>query len=424
MKPFAMAWGVLAALLAAVAVAQVPPSPLERRALSPQPLPPKMPEPTAAPARIDTPKTLAPTPARTTSTPPAEQGGMQTPARGDLYQMEDRAIIIVGGKPRAAGEIKKLIGEKLSKKAGPPKVVSSSSRKASVASAGAKSAAPMPGAVPAQTLQAAVDPRAAASRSLAQPASSGAASALARPPKSLAVATQSAPNVRDLKCLDKGPPAISDVSGPLVPGSKVAIHGLCLGDRPGHVEIIGQFPGGKLRPAFAAWDMTGVEVVIPADIRGASDHAVSITVVGADGRRSTAMQGQFLAARERIEVPASRWSPGANFELSSASDRMMSNNTAYAGQLARSVRVSPQCGLDTMEVTVLAGSVKGINGWEAGPANEASVVIDWQGTCVGQEIWSETDYMIYKIGDVKFNSACRVALLARAWAYCPVGVAP
>lgn len=415
MKPIVFVVLAAAALTPPASMAQAPASPLGQRALNPQPLPPKSPDSIAAPARLDAPKAIAPTPIQ------PDPSGMRAPTRGDLFQMEDRAIIIVGGKPVAAGEIKMAIRDAIAKQAGPPRVFKVGARKAAVTSAGAKAAAARPGALPQQNMQVPGVPRAGAKENLAQAARSGPASVLAQGEKSMVVPTRAAPNVRELKCLDRGPPTIGDVSGVLTPGGKISVHGLCLGERPGQVEIIGQFPGGKLKPAFAAWDMTGVELVIPADVRGATDHAVAVTVVTADGRRSAAVQAQFQALRERVEVPASRWSPGSNFELSAADDQMKTSNKAYAGQLTRTVRVNPQCGLDTMEVVALAGVVNGVTGWEAGPPNESSVVIDWRGICL--ETMTLTKILF--VGHIRHDeSACRVALQARAWAHCPAGVLP
>ncbi len=62
---------------------------------------------------------------------------------------------------------------------------------------------------------------------------------------------------------------------------------------------------------------------------------------------------------------------------------------------------------------------------DQGPPNEASVTIDWVGTCTGTTTTTHYNYAVVQgSGDVSIKSACRVAFQARAWAYCPAGVAP
>ena len=58
-------------------------------------------------------------------------------------------------------------------------------------------------------------------------------------------------------------------------------------------------------------------------------------------------------------------------------------------------------------------------------ADEASVTIDWVGACTGTKTTTHYSYVIAEgVSDVSIRSACRVAFQARAWAYCPAGVAP
>jgi hypothetical protein len=242
--------------------------------------------------------------------------------------------------------------------------------------------------------------------------------------------TNTSAALKDLICADNGPPRIIEVVGRLKPGGKFSVWGRCFGARPGRVELIGQFPGGKLIVPFTGWDMTSVDLEMPATIRGAGDHVVAVTVVSADGRPTPALQANFVAARERIEVPDRLWSPNAGFELASTVETLktdtgaMSDNPAQAGHVAKSLRVNPQCTLDNMDATVLSGDVSQIRGWEQGRANETSVTIDWVGTCVNTTT-THYHYVIVQRGDdISVSSACRVAFQARAWAYCPVGVAP
>ena len=78
-----------------------------------------------------------------------------------------------------------------------------------------------------------------------------------------------------------------------------------------------------------------------------------------------------------------------------------------------------------MDAIVHAGAVTRINGWEQGPANEASVSIDWVGVCTNVRATTDYNYLIVEgTREITIKSACRVAFEARAWAYCPAGIAP
>jgi hypothetical protein len=243
-------------------------------------------------------------------------------------------------------------------------------------------------------------------------------------------ASKEAVSLTTLRCPDKGPPKMSESPGKLKAGGTATVWGQCFGDRPGKVEVIGQFPGGKLVLPFLAWDNNSIELSIPLTIRGAVDHVVSVTVVSADGKASTAMQAQFVAARERVEVPDRLWSPGAGFDFAATSSTHQlidpeDVNEAHAGQAAKTLRVQPQCALDTMDATVISGAITEIRGWEQGPPNEAAVTIDWVGTCINTKTSTHYNYIVVEdSSDILTRSACRVAFTTRAWAYCPAGIAP
>lgn len=324
------------------------------------------------------------------------------------------------------------IRAELAAKAGPPKTVKGGARKLDLAAlnvtsvAGARAAGQrtMDNSKPAGPKTLPVSQKTTAT----SPLRAALAGSLER--KDALASNSTASAYAEAKCLDKGPPVISEVEGRLKPGGKLIVWGTCFGERPGQVEIIGQFPGGKLTSAFTAWDNTAVELEIAANIRGATDHVVAVTVVTADGKRSPAMQGQFIAAREHVEVPARLWSPGADFDFAATAEtsKLVDSykvNAAYSGHTAKTLRIQPQCGLDTMDATVLSGGITQISGWEQGPPNEASVTIDWVGTCTGTKTTTNYNYIVVQgSGDVSIRSACRVAFQARAWAYCPAGIAP
>lgn len=354
---------------------------------------------------------------------------------GKLFAMADRAPIVVNGKPTSAGELKRAISADIAARAGPPKTVRGGARKVDLAAldvtrvATRATAAPMrnmdqpkPGAMPNWSISQLV----AATPSPPQ-------AAQIAPPSALKQSSTSADKTNSYsasRCLDQGPPKISEVGGHLKPGGKVTVWGECFGDRPGRVEIIGQFPGGKLAVAFTAWDMTSIDIEVPANVRGAADHYVAVSVVTADGKTTPAMQAQFIAARERIEIPERLWAPAASFELSSTTETLNTDtgvnrtNPAASGQVAKSLRVHPQCALDTMDALVLSGGISRISGWEQGPPNEATVTIDWVGTCTGTKTTTSYHYVVALGDDIAITSACRVAFQARAWGYCPAGIAP
>ncbi len=406
--------------------------------LNPQPLPPKKPA-LGDPAKAIIGNSIKQQPALTqfgananTSTD-AKAAAAQLSK--NLFSMEDRVIIIVGGKQTTAGEVKKKIHAEIAKKAGPPKTVKGGARKLDLAALNVKSGAANAPPAPPRTMNHEITLHNLGTGAKKSPALTPSAAALSSQTAGLAARVRKDSisssgsslihSFSESQCLDKGPPVISEVEGRLKPGGKVTLWGRCLGDRAGRVEIIGQFPGGKLKPAFTAWDMTVIDLEIPANIRGATDHAVAVTVVTADGKTSPAMQAQFAAAREWVEVPERLWSPGASFELSSAEGTEISQNKAYSGQLKKSLRINHQCALDTMDAIVLSGNVTEINGWVQGPPNEASVTMSWFGSCSGQIFQhKETDWDLSVTFYNSYASACRVAFQARAWAYCPVGIAP
>lgn len=395
--------------------------------LNPQPLPPAQPNPIGAiKSGLDNRvKPLAP--------PTNDKVNAQTSATKipkNLFDIEDRAIIIVGGKQSTAGELKKSLLAEIAKKAGSAKTIKGGARTLDLDALNVMKGAinsPAPPRVmdrPSATGKPKPPISQTASASTSAQAAIGAGSALAVP------ATRGRDEINSvsaLRCLDKGPPLIDEVEKRLKPGTRVMVWGRCLGDRPGRVEIIGQFPGGKLTPAFISWEMTGVEIEIPANVRGATDHAVAVSIITVDGKTTPARQAQFVASRERVDVPERLWSPAARFEFAAATEEGIGKNPAHEGyQLSKTLRINPQCALYDMNVIVLSGEVTEIRGWDApGPANEASVLINWRGTCTQRTTISQNDYVLFEgAASRAVESACRVAFQTQASAYCPAGIVP
>ena len=367
-----------------------------------------------------------------------------TKSGANLFDLDDRAIIIVSGRHTTAAELKKSVRAEIEQKDGPPRVVHAGARHSAVLelhrappapSAPSRAAAVNTGHAKLLPSAAGASPLPALSQTLPALGSKGTATILAGNERGAyaEVSNQKRGDLfKEITCADKGPPAIAEVRGKLIPGGTVTLDGRCFGDRTGRVEVIGQFPGGKLATPFTAWDMNTVVIQVPANVRGATDHAVAVTVVTAEGKTSAAMQAKFVAARERVEVPARLWSPNANFDMSSTEEIWnteksldFKTNRASAGNVAMKLRVNPQCALDAMDANVLRGSVKQIAGFEAGPPNEAAVTIDWGGSCSRLTKITSYSYVIASVGDdYQVTEACSVAFQVRAWAYCPMGVAP
>lgn len=393
------------------------------QSLNPQPLPPGgsavKPLQGAGIQSIDTARPLINTGAAPLVQPGiSDKAGTPKLAAPVRPGMDERGIIIVSGKPLTVGELNKNLFAEIAAKNGTPKTIKSRARKLDFAQ-------PTPLNTKLYIPEGAGKTRDAAAGISAKSENLASLPALGTSKTSV---DAKAVNYSELKCPNqgKGPPKISEIQGKLIPGKRVTIWGECFGDRTGRVEIIGQFPGDKLTPTFASWDQNSIEIEIPANIRGAGDHATTLSVITADGKTSTSMKVRFMAARERIEVPAHLWSPGARFELSANENTTIDQNTAHAGQTAKNLRINAQCALETMDAVVVSGGVTEINGWEQGPPNEAAVTLKWVATCSGKNATAGSSGFL-GIGShfgTPDYSACRVDFQTRAWAYCPVGVAP
>jgi hypothetical protein len=322
-----------------------------------------------------------------------------------LSELDDKAIIIVSGKQTTVGALKQSVKADLAKKTGGVKTVKAGTRKPDISGYHVVAAT--------------------------QKIAGGKSSPFSTAPvvmhtQSLSTPVNSPSHVRAKidKCQDKGPPAIKELSGALISGRQVGVYGRCFGDRTGSVELIGPFPGGKLKLPFNHWDYSGVILEVPANIRGIQDQTVSISVITAEGKVSAAMPVKFVAAREVIEVPERMWSPTAGFAFSATADDYSTTNKAYQGRAAKTVRINPQCALSEMAIDAQVGGINSINGFEQGITNEANVTIDWTGACIETK-WTTTHTGFgFQGDDISYTSACNVTFKARAWAYCPVGISP
>jgi hypothetical protein len=342
---------------------------------------------------------------------PAVKAEAGTALPSNLFSMDDRAIIIVSGKQMAAGDVKRQIRAGLDRNATVQETFT-------VARLNQHSAMP-------QVMERNRNGNPARTADHAKVSTGPTPGSPGWTPKE--------PNSNDarlageLACRDNEPPKIARMTAALTPGGNVTLIGSCFGSRTGAVEVIGQFTGDKLQPAFTAWNEKRIDLQIPANIRGASDHAVSVTVVTSDGARSTAAQGRFVAARERIQVPDRYWTPAAAISpiaidppggrkagesLFAAATR--TGAESYVNDFR--VSVSPECTLDVLELPTTRGHVHEVRGWQNGPPNESSVQIVWSPVCTT----TTTDYLIA----TSSQSICSADIQLNAWAFCPAGRAP
>lgn len=337
-------------------------------------------------------KALQPAP-KTDSTAPAASSNAR-PA--DLFKMDDRAIIIVGGKSRPAGEVKREIKAALQRLSGAPKTMRAAR------------------AIPPQPRQVMSSQGPGASQR------SRYATAAGQPVAASGGLLERRAADLKMNCSALAP-KITRVRGALSPNQRVAIEGQCLGPTAGAVEAIGQFPGGNMKLAFERWSESEIVAFVPA-VRGAADHVVALTVVRADGKRTPAKQANFVAARERVEVPERAWKPAPQLDHTSVRSDSglfhMSPDWLGPGKTGKllAVAVNPACALDDVVVTATVGTVIELRGWAEGPPHEASLEVVWRPQCVRTEEF----YVFYG----STEEVCRIAFAAKAWASCPVGIQP
>jgi len=364
--------------------------------------------------RAATPVTPATTIARpaitAVNTQPALAGKMAIPA--NLMSVEDRAIIIVGGKPVAAGDLKRQLHAELRQQSvpGSAKLTRTPARVAPVG-------------VPLRD-----DPRirpkiGATDRIEATQHAPGISGAHgggrdtlhARP----AMSYMDAVNYCKTHSAE-----ISGVRGTVTPNGRFKIEGMCFGDQTGAVEAIGQFPGGNMRLVFERWTDGEITAFVPP-VSGAVDHAIALTVVRLDKRRSPAAQAYFIATRQQVPVPPRSWNPGADFlriEVDQGGGNIFSGYTVWgAGADSRvtpfTLFINPACALDSAAWNSSTGHVTAFNGWhDPGPPNQANLEVVWTPRCVTQT----TNYIVASSS----QRICSIDFQLSAWASCPVGVAP
>jgi hypothetical protein len=331
----------------------------------------------------------------------------------NLFRVEDRAIIIVGGKQVAAGDVKRQLVSELRQTTGPATYARTVSR------------------VTTQPVR--DDPRGGGfitpkgrspqDRITATGGISG-ASVAGRGAESLA--GKPAHSYTEMKDYCKTHSIeISRVRGKITPNGRVTIEGICFGDQSGEVLLIGQFPGGNMRLPFDSWSDVEIRAFVPT-VSGATDHAISLTVIRLPDRVSSpAAQAKFFATREIVAVPARYWTPSADFiqiDVDQGGGNLFTGFTVFGSGPAEarlapfSLHVNPACDLDTAGAAARTGQVLAFTGWEDGPLYQANVNVAWTPRCVVQT----TNYIVASSS----QRICSVDFTLSAQASCPVGVAP
>jgi hypothetical protein len=395
---------------------KAPASTVEAIQLNPQPLPPTPPD---APGHAVQPpaastRTLIPTPNVPAATPPDPIRQVTPPVGSaanavlpdNFFELNDRAIIVVGGKQMQVGQVKRELSAELERLSGPPVTVRS------VARPGFESTANL------------TKPRAISGRRANVPMTSGPSGIPAKqgPAQDTAPATWTAGEKIEhwIEYCKKNPAKIVRVTGPLRPQQPFTIQGECFGERSGTVEMSG-LPG---KIVFEQWSNHRIVGVLPA-VRGHADKKVNLTVVRADKARTAPAQADFVAARAVVEVPPQKWAPNGVYKRQFAVHAGMGQSIGSApptgegafptGETFR-LGVNPACALVDAAWTQRVGLVTAFNGWEHGPPHAADVDIQWAPKCV-----TSTSSFVVRLSTTQI---CEIAFDLKAWASCPLGVAP
>jgi hypothetical protein len=331
----------------------------------------------------------------------------------NLFSVEDRAIIIVGGKPMAAGDVKRQVQSELRQQSVPARAIVKRVPQGAPVRGGGVWNGPITGN--ARPLVERSD-RADAIRPVERIAGMG-RSDTARASSGLSYTEM-------INYCKTHPAEITRVRGTVTPNARFTIEGSCFGDTTGAVEAIGQFPGGNLRLVFEGWSDSQIIAFVPA-VSGAPDHVIALTVVRPDRGRSPAMQARFVATRLQVPVPARYWSPRSDFvaiEVDQGGGNIFSGYTVWgAGATSRStpfsLLINPACELDSAAWSSSTGHIEAFNGWDSpGPPNLANVEVAWTPRCVTQT----TNYVFASSS----QRICSVEFSLAAWANCPLGLAP
>lgn len=225
-------------------------------------------------------------------------------------------------------------------------------------------------------------------------------------------------------CVRNGP-RISHLRGRITPDRSFTINGSCFGGQAGEVRLIGAFAGGTLRPPFTQWTDSAIVVQMPA-LADVASHVIAVSVHRRpDGKTSAATRAQFVAAMREVEIPATAWSPSGQFSFEDEDRRLggpIGDHAEYSRIAERKstrfrLAVNAACELQTLAVPATVGGIHAINGWDAGPPNEANVEVVWTPVC-------KLETTAGLPGVTRERRTCSGAYRLQARASCPVGVAP
>jgi len=155
-------------------------------------------------------------------------------------------------------------------------------------------------------------------------------------------------------------------------------------------------------------------------VTGEADRSISLTVVGADGRRSAAKEVSFVAEREEVEVPSRAWQPSPHYMSNDVIGA--SEHSTYVNYPSRTmsfnVRVNDACTLEGLEIASKYGEIE-VVGWEQGQAYEKDLKVTW--------IYKQLRYTVRKTvahpsGVEEWEYGVDFQLTARA--SCPLGIKP
>lgn len=362
-----------------------------------------------------------------TATQPGGSAGAAAVATGvplNLFDLDDRAIIIVGGKKLPAGEAKRVIRKDLAQNSGPspPPLVLRKPKHTT----GTLLANEAPISNPATNV--------AQAMTTATPGTKASAAGSVLVGKAITPVDTRGSDL-SMDCGRFGP-MLNNTGGRLTPGETLTLHGSCFGTRRGTVEMHGHFgsPGASVRLSVMRWNENAIDVRA-THMEGVHDQKVTVAVVRADGERSLDREVTFTALRDRVAVPAERWSPGATFERSAVFDATAVNINVGSGATIGSdrlpasgpvtfdagVRITPGCALDEVGVIPRIGTLQSVDGWDvAGPAHEGAVRVQAMPVCKTRIYKHDMAFIVAGSG----KKACSVALDVRAWAFCPRGIAP
>jgi hypothetical protein len=214
-------------------------------------------------------------------------------------------------------------------------------------------------------------------------------------------------------------PRVHFVRGAISAGRQFTVEGSCLGDS-GSLELIGQFAGGSLVPKIELWGPAAIVASIPK-LQGVPDHPVALSVLREpDHKRSDAKKFAYVAEREIVEVPADNITPAPLFKDTLKKmewGEWKRTNKVKPPPVVYQVRKNPACALDRTEAVARIGTVLSVEESDPVPSQPAQVTVQWNWHC-------KYDVKTYLVGGTRTDWDCNIDYQVRAWASCPVGIAP